>query len=656
MTSDPDNVRPADGPRDGVTRRQVFSATLGALAVGLVRLPASTPSTTPWPKGLLGFDPLPPLAEDTVHVAPGYKADVFLAWGDPLDESGPAWHPGNSAAEQRLQAGMHHDGMWFFADRDGDGSLRSDRGALALNHEYLDLGLLYEKGIAQHSKELMEKAQAAVGVSVVRVRRDAKRGWLREGGFKVDGNTRIDIGGPARGHAWMRTPGDLFSPEEQQGTASHGTLANCSSGWTPWGTYLTCEENFQDFFKRTGDDVTEGEKAYGLPNPYGIPEGWHTRYGWDAFDKRFDTDRDDARNHFNRFGWVVEIDPRDPNRRAVKRTALGRFRHENAGVVVAKDGRVVVYMGDDERFQYLYKFVSKRRYDPGDPAANWGLLDEGTLYVAKFCDELPDSGRGTAEWLPLTPDVPVLREHFGDDQGAIVIHARIAATLVGATRMDRPEWVAVPLHQGIDQPLGDIYCSLSNNHKRRTEDEHPANPRANNHWGHILRWREDDGDAASTTCSWDIFLRGGNQTHPELEHRGDVPVTEPRQDFGSPDGMFVDARGVLWVQTDVSSSTINEGVYKGMGHNQMFAVDPGTKEVRRFLVGPRACEVTGITQTPDGRTMFVNIQHPGERPDDTPSDPAHPLSTWPKNEHGRPRSATLVIRREDPDDPRPLGA
>lgn len=656
MTSEHSNVNPdTTDESHGVTRRQVFSASLGALAIGLVRLPASTAATTPWPKGLLGFDPLPPSADDTVHIANGYDAKVFMAWGDPLDEKGPAWHPNNTAAQQRLQAGMHHDGMFFFADKAGDGSARSDSGKLALNHEYIDLGLLYEKGITQHSSELIEKAQAAVGVSVVNIRRDEQRQWRREGGFKVDGNTLIDIGGPARGHKAMRTPGELFCKEEHEGTATHGTFANCSSGWTPWGTYLTCEENIQDFFKRADSNQSEGEKAYGLPNLYGIPKGWHTRYGWDQHDKRYDIDREDARNNFNRYGWVVEIDPRNPEKRPVKRSALGRFRHENAGVVIAKDGRVVVYMGDDERFQYIYKFVSKNRWNPDDSESNWGLLDEGTLYVAKFDDELQASGRGRAEWLPLTPDVPVLREHFGDDQGAITIFARIAAKLVGATKMDRPEWVAVPLHQGIGQPLGDIYCSLSNNNKRHTEDENAANPRANNIWGHILRWREDDDDAAGTKFSWDVFLKGGNQTHPEIEHRGDMPVVEPRHDFGSPDGVFLDARGVLWVQTDVSSSTINAGPYRGMGHNQMMAIDPSTKEVRRFLVGPNGCEVTGIAQTPDGRTMFVNIQHPGERPDDTPSELNNPLSTWPKNEHGRPRSATLVIARQDHRDTRPIG-
>jgi uncharacterized protein len=630
--------------------------------MGLVRVPQSL---VPWPKGLLGFDPLPPSAEDDVRVAAGYRARVLMAWGDPLSEDGPKWHPNNTAEQQRQQAGMHHDGMYFFAGRDDDGRLSSDRGSLAVNHEYIDLGLLYEYGIGAHSAELVQKAQAAVGVSVVNLERDADGGghdrplhdrpWRRKGGFRVDANTPIDIGGPARGHQLLRTPGELFTKGEHDGTATHGTLANCSSGFTPWGTYLTCEENFQDFFKRSGSDLSAGEKVYGLPNPYGIPEGWHTRYGWDQHDPRFDADREDARNHFNRFGWVVEIDPRNPDKPPVKRTALGRFRHENAAVVIARNGRVVVYMGDDERFQYIYKFVSRNVWRREAPAANWGLLDEGTLYAAKFDRKLRGDGLGTGEWLPLTTDNPALRERFGDDQGEILIHAREAAKLAGATMMDRPEWIAVPQHQGIDRPVGFVYCSLSNNTKRRTEQEHPANPRANNIWGHILRWAEHGDDAASETFLWEIFLKGGNRTHPEIEHRGEQLVGEPRQDFGSPDGLFLDGRGVLWVQTDVSSSTINSGPYAGMGNNQLLAVDPMTKEVRRFLTGPNGCEVTGITQTPDGRTMFVNIQHPGERPDDSPSDPAEPLSRWPKNEHGRPRSATLVIEREDRHDTRGIG-
>ena len=502
---------PATEQSRGPTRRQVFSATLGALAVGMVRLPASS---LPWPKGLLGFDPLPPSASDDVTIAAGYQAKVLLAFGDPLADSGPAWHPNNTVVEQRQQAGMHHDGMHFFADVDEQGAMQSHRGSLAINHEYIDLGLLYEKGIESHSAELVAKAQAAVGVSVVRLQRDQERQWRRVEGFSVDAKTPMDIGGPARGHSLLRTPGELFSKEEHEGTATHGTLANCSSGYTPWGTYLTCEENFQDYFRRSGSDLSAGEKAYGLPNPYGIPEGWHSRYGWDLHDPRFDADREDARNHFNRFGWVVEIDPRDPSKRPVKRTALGRCRHENAALVVARDGRVVVYMGDDERFQYIYKFVSKNVWNPDDAAANWGLLDEGTLYAAKFDDTLRADGLGTGKWLPLTTANPALKERFGDDQGAIAIYAREAAKLVGATMMDRPEWIAVPRHQGIGHAVGFVYCSLSNNTKRRTEQEHPANPRANNIWGHILRWAEHADDAAGETFLWEVFLKGGNRTHP----------------------------------------------------------------------------------------------------------------------------------------------
>jgi len=603
----------------------------------------------------LGFDPLGPSAEDAVRVAEGYTARVFLPWGDPLADGGPAWAPDNTAAQQRQQLGMHHDGMVFFGDKAADGSERSDRGVLAINHEYLDLGLLYQDGIKSHSADGVRKAQAAVGVSFVRVRRDAEMKWHREGGFKVDGDAEIEIGGPARGHQMMRTSGESFNDGEKAGVSTHGTFANCSSGFTPWGTYLTCEENFQDFFKRVGEDKSPEEVAYGLGNKYGIPEGFHTRYGWDEYDPRYDADLEGSRNHANRFGWVVEIDPRRPDKPPVKRTALGRFRHENAAVVIAKDGRVVVYMGDDERFQFIYKFVSAKPWQPDNPEANWGLLDEGTLYVAKFAEKLGADGKGSAQWIPLTTSNPALRERFGDDPGAIVIYAREAARIAGATPMDRPEWLAVSPHQGVDGPMGEVFCSLSNNNKRRTEQEDAANPRANNLFGHIIRWSERDGDAAAETFTWEVFLRGGNRTHPEIEHRGDTITGEPRQDFGSPDGLYLDRRGVLWVQTDVSSSTINSGAYAGMGNNQLMAVDPSTKEVRRFLTGPCGCEVTGVSQTADGRTLFVNIQHPGERPDDTPSIPGAPLSTWPRNEHGRPRSSTVVIQRRDARDLRPIG-
>lgn len=635
-----------------------MSASLGMLALGGLRLPASTTLRS---TRLLGFAPITPSSEDTVRVAEGYDCQVLLAWGDPFDPDGPAWHPNNTAEEQRQQAGMHHDGMHFFADRDSEGRELSTRGTLAINHEYIDIGLLYADGAKGHSLDNVRKAQAAVGVSLVRLQRDADMNWQRMGGWSVDANTDTEIRGPARGHALMRTQGALFTPAERAGTGVRGTFANCSSGFTPWGTYLTCEEHVQDLFKRSDEPLTDNEKLYRIGNGYGAPPGWGNRFGWELHDQRFDTDLPEARNHPHRFGWVVEIDPADPDRTPAKRTALGRFCHENASVVVAPSGQIAAYMGDDSRDEFIYKFVSDRAWKEGDHEHNWSILDTGTLHVAKFHRDVdPDSGVGRGEWIPLTADHPELAPMFDADDDAaaklakICIFTRQAARLVGATPMDRPEWIAAPQHQGAgDARVDHVYCSLTNNSKRTAEQVHPANPRAKNVFGHILRWTDTDRDPTRTTFAWEVFLLGGRPDHPDAEHRG--TITTEGQHFGSPDGLWFDRRGVLWVQTDVSASTINEKAYQGMGNNQMLAVDPATREVRRFLTGPTNSEITGLAQTPDGRTFFANIQHPGEIPDDTPSDPDAPLSTWPPNEHGRPRSATLVIQRTDRTDPRAIG-
>jgi hypothetical protein len=346
----------------------------------------------------------------------------------------------------------------------------------------------------------------------------------------------------------------------------------------------------------------------------------------------------------------VEIDPFDPVSTPVKRTALGRFSHEGAVHALARDGRVVVYSGDDARNEYVYKFVSRRRFAPRYPAANRDLLDEGTLYVAQF------QADGAGRWVELTFGRNGLTPANGfGDQAEVLIHTRQAADRVGATMMDRPEWIAVHPH------TGEVYCSLTNNKSRGGTTRNAAdgstpvgsasppvdaaNPRADNIFGHIIRWREADGDAAATRFEWDVFIQCGDPAHPDPNKRGDI-----RGDlFAAPDGLWIDAGGRLWIETDISPSALYKGDYAVMGNNALLCADPASGEVRRFLTGPRGCEITGAIQTPDGRTMFVNVQHPGENPGER-SDPANPKahSTWPDGaQGGRPRSATLAIRRRD---------
>jgi secreted PhoX family phosphatase len=327
---------------------------------------------------------------------------------------------------------------------------------------------------------------------------------------------------------------------------------------------------------------------------------------------------------------VVEIDPFHRRSTPVKRTALGRIKHEGALVEEARDGRVVVYMGDDERFEYIYRYVSR---EPWRRAFRRGRhpLDDGTLYVARF------DADGTGRWLPLTTDNPALAG-FGS-LGDILINTRGAADAVGATKMDRPEWIDT------SKTSKTVYATLTNNSRRGTGTNPPvdaANPRANNVYGGIIRWSYQH-DFTDDTFVWDLFALCGD---PAVPAHGSTIVGDK---YGSPDGLYVDPAGRIWIQTDVSTSTIDSGAYAGFGNNQMLCADPTTRETRRFLVGPRQCEITGVMVTPDQRTMFVGIQHPGERPDESPGDPANPsaFSSWPDGGNRRPRSATIVIQKAD---------
>jgi len=604
-------------------RRVVIQGGMAAfvLSTSLGRAAAATSVTS-----TLGFDSIPVSSDDAVHVAPGYQVGVLYRWGDETGIAGAPPAPfkpdaSNSAAEQALQAGMHHDGMHFFPLPKG--SVASDHGLLVVNHEYTDEGLLFPDGMRNWSHEKVLKAQNAHGISVVEVRR-GNSGWevIRPSRYarRITARTPIALAGPAAGHALLRTEADPAGREVL------GTLHNCALGVTPWGSYLSCEENFNERFHHSGTP-TPSEKRYGI-RPHGLGYRWH------EFDARFDAGRHP--NEANRFGWVVELDPYDPDSKPVKRTALGRFAHESATVSVAPDGRVVVYSGDDARFEYIYKFVSRGRFDPGAGAANRRLLDEGTLYVARF----DASGRG--RWLALVHGRNGLDASSGfANQADVLVRAREAADQVGATKMDRPEWIAV------HPRTREVFATLTNNTRRgRPGSPAPdaANPRAHNVYGHILRWRERDADFAADRFEWSVFLLAGDPGQADPAQRGTTGLA-----FGGPDGLHFDRRGVLWIMTDISASRQQRAAFDPLGGNQLLAADPASGEVRRFLVGPVNCEITGLTQTPDGKTFFLSIQHPGEVPN-ARSDPDHPdaYSRWPDGGAGaRPRSATIVIERDD---------
>jgi secreted PhoX family phosphatase len=608
----------------GAVMASAFAPLAASLAVGL---PGSVLAAAAAPK--LGFKGIAASTADTVVVPEGYVAEAIAPWGDPVGIAGamPAFKPdaSNSAADQALQMGMHHDGIHFYPL--GEGAERSRHGLLAMNHEYTDDGLLHTDGLAHWSAEKVRKAQAAHGVGVIEVAM-ANGQWqvVRPSPYarRITAQTPFAIGGPAAGHRLMRTAAD------PDGRTVLGTIGNCASGQTPWGTYLSGEENWSGYFD--GPEQNDGDQQrWGLRK-----SGW---YRWGGHDERFDTRKHP--NEFHRFGWVVEIDPMDPASTPVKRTAIGRAAHEGAWVAVTRDNRAVVYSGEDARFEYIYKFVSRDRIAPagnGKTAAqaNRALLDHGTLYVARF------DADGSGRWLPLVQGQgPLTAANGFADQGEVVIKSRQASDLLGGTKMDRPEWLA------IDPKTREVFCTLTNNSARGQPNQpgvDAANPRANNVMGQIIRW-VDDGDFDGTTLRWNHLVLAGDPANERPEAKGNVKGDL----FACPDGLFVDARGVLWIDTDVGPSAMNKGEMARLGNNQMLACDPATGEVRRFLTGPVGCEITGCTLTPDGSTMFINVQHPGETPSER-SDPANPkrYSSWPEGAAGaRPRSATVAIRKRD---------
>jgi len=572
---------------------------------------------------------------DMLVVPEGYQTSILMPWGTPLTGAMPAYvNDGsgstNNAAEQAMQVGQNHDGMTFFPLSNNS----SDNGLLCVNHEYTN-STLYPGGSrtedengAPTDPDQVRKDMNAHGVSVVEIQRAGDNTVSIVPGSvynrRITLYTPMQMSGPAAGSEFLVTAYD------NSGMTTRGTVNNCARGFTPWGTYLTCEENTQGYFITNEENPSRDKARMGI-NSTGFGYLWSNVAG-DASEvngefARFDTTptgadaTQDYRNEANNFGWIVEIDPRDPNAMPIKRTAMGRMRHEGCEPGRVIEGRqIAFYMGDDARFDYFYKFVTADAYDSANPNPN--MLDNGTLYVARF------DADGKGVWLPLVfGEGPLVAPNF-TSQADVLVNARSAADALGATPMDRPEWSTT------DPNTGEIYLTLTNNTRRESADA--ANPRAPNSHGHVIRIGETDDNPAATTFAWDIFLFGSNASaDPSFNLSGLTLDNE----LGSPDGIWFDKRGVLWIQTD------NGAPLDSNSNDQMLAVIPSELDgdrtlksanqtrLRRFFVGPAGCEVTGVDMTPDYRTMFVNIQHP--------------RGNWPDGGESVPRSATVVITRTD---------
>lgn len=642
------------------SRRTMLKGSLGAAAVsflgaGLAACGGSSSSSTPGaggeiPAPRLGFDAIPITRADTITVPAGYTATPFVPWGTPLTGSMPPFFDNgtNTGIDQLQQVGSHHDGMHYFPI---NGS--SEHGLLVMNHEYVDQRIVHANGPSGAPRPLDEvrKEMAAHGVSVIEIGKNSRGVWevipsMRN--RRITAFTPMEISGPVRGDDKVKT---VYSPE---GFRTRGTLNNCAHGFTPWGTYLTCEENWAGYFRNSTASSAQRPREQ---SRYGVRHSgqnsrylWETAVGGDDNYTRFDVGstadsaEEDFRNEPNTFGWIVEIDPFNPDAMPVKRTAMGRFAHEGVVFAEPKVGEpLVFYSGDDATNEYIYKYVSNRTWAPGLRGDD--LLDDGVLYVARFNED------GTGEWLALDfDDVEFMAavsesEHNFDSQADVLLNTRLAADIAGATRMDRPEWGAVCPRTGM------VYFTLTNNTGRSAANTDAANPRANNIVGQIIRWQED-GESSATAFTWDLFALAGNAEGETSEARTDMEgqnliqdrVFTPEEAFAAPDGLWFDPNGVLWIQTDMSGALMRgTGPAGDFGNNAMLAAEPDTGVIKRFLVGPVDCEVTGVVMTPDKKTMFVNIQHPGD------SSPVNNFtSNWPLELPGaRPRSATVIVTRDD---------
>ncbi|MFI7677116.1 PhoX family protein [Actinophytocola sp. NPDC049390] len=636
-----DNTYFADVVADVVSRRKMLKAgaVIAVAGAGMAAVGTGTAVATPGRghgnhgagRGTgLDFEPVAPNDLDAVVVPEGYEQGVVIRWGDPVLPGAPRFDFANqTAAAQAEQFGYNNDFCGLVP-------LGHDRYVMVSNHEYTtESAMFYGYDPANPTREQVEIAWAAHGLSVVVVERN-RRGGLevqldRHYNRRITMTSPFEVRGPAAGSAYLRTKAD------PTGRRVLGTQNNCAGGVTPWGTILSGEENFNQYFANA-DNVTD-PVAKARNARYGI-RGTASERKWERFDERFDLAKNP--NEANRFGWVVEIDPLDPDSTPVKHTALGRFKHEGANVIVARDGHVVAYMGDDERFDYMYKFVTDGRYKPGNSRYarehNKRLLDSGTLYVAKFTGDspaaeidgsgtVPSDGEfdGSGEWIPLAHNDKSFVPGFTAEE--VYVFTRLAADVVGPTKMDRPEDVEPSLRNGR------VYAALTNNSDRGKAGKEGAtepNPRVGNKHGHVLELEERRGDHTGTRFSWKVLLLCGDPASPDTYFAGyDKSQVSP---ISCPDNVGFDSKGNLWISTDGNALSHNDG---------LFAVPVEGRErghVKQFLTVPDGAEACGPVVTDD--FVLVSVQHPGEL-DDSSAD--NPLSHWPDGGDSQPRPSVVAV-------------
>jgi uncharacterized protein len=601
-----------------IAASQYAHAQTAATAAGI--------NTTP----SFNFKELAAGSDEKLYVAEGYDADVLIRWGDKVVPDAPGFDPTKqSAAAQAKQFGYNNDYLGY-VPLDG----KSDHGLLCVNHEYTNEELMFpgigrqdtrsdpkNPAFTKMTKELVDIEMMAHGGTVLEIKKTGGK-WtvVPDSKFarRITGETEMRISGPAAGDARMKTSAD------PAGTKVKGMLNNCAGGTTPWGTWVTCEENINGYFwNRASADAHPDAKAL---KRYGIPGEW---YAWGKWHDRFDIAKEPNEPH--RFGWVVEIDPSDPNSTPVKRTALGRFKHEGAAGIVNKDGRYAIYQGDDQRFDYVYKFVTEGKVDKANRAANRDLLDKGTLYVARY------NADGTGDWLPLVHGQGPLTEANGfKSQADVLIFARLAADALGATKMDRPEDVEA------NPKTNKVYVNLTNNGQRKADQVDAANPRAENRFGHIIEMSPNDNDHAATQFKWEILVRCGD---PSIAAVGATFNANTSKDgwFGMPDNCAIDALGRLWVATDGNMPS-KTGRGDGIWAMETDGAARGTSKL--FFRVPNGAEMCGPEFTPDMETFFVAVQHPGEADDEDPKAiPATyetPSTRWPDFKDSMPPRPSIV--------------
>lgn len=615
---------PADEPISFATVLAERLSRRGLLALGgAVAVAALAPGATragTMPRTSLDFPELPHGLDADAHVPDSHRLQVLIRWGDPVLPGAPAFDPARqSAAAQSLQFGYNNDMIAWFPLPYGSGA--SDHGLLAVNHEYTDTHLMFAgfadgKAARQNaSREQVEIELAAHGISVIEIRREGADWRVVPGPFsrRVDGfATACRLSGPVAGDPRVRTSAD---PE---GRTVIGTLGNCAGGWTPWGTYLSGEENFNSYF--SGKTEAPSLTRYGIAGKPAYP-------AWGRHLARFDVEREP--NEAHRFGWVVEVDPYEPTRPPRKRTALGRFKHEGATTALTADGRLVVYSGDDEALQYVYRFVSRDRVDLADRKANEDLLDHGTLSVARF------DADGGLRWLPLVQGRGTLTAENGfSSQADVLIETRRAADLLRPTPMDRPEDVET------NPVTGKVYVVLTKNDRRAPEQTDAANPRAANRYGHIIEMSPPmvDGrpDHGADVFAWDLFLKAGNPARAEDGALLGAGTSEAGW-FSNPDNIAFDRRGRLWILTDgFPDFGVADGVWACDTEGEARA------QTRHFLAVPQGAEMCGGAFTGDDGALFLSVQHPGE---DSLYDA--PSTRWPDfRDDLPPRPAVIVVTRK----------